>query len=215
MTGAAWALLATAAVAAVANWWSRRPSRSDDRRLEYVTKPLTMALLVSVALALQPASEGRRWWFVAAGVLSLAGDVFLMLPGDRFVPGLASFLLAHLAYVGGMLVDPPDGTAIVVAALVIGVAAATLAAPVVWSLRRDHRPLTGPVVAYMAVITAMVVLAVASGDERAAVGAALFFVSDYLIARTRFIRPLVWAPVAIMVLYHLGQAGLITSLRAR
>ena len=209
MTGAAWALLVAAAVTAIANWWSRH---TDDRRLEYVTKPLTMALRVGVALALDPGSDARRWWFVAAGVLSLAGDVFLMLPGDRFVPGLASFLLAHLAYIGGLLVDPPDGAALVVAAVVVGAAAAALAAPVVWAIRRDHPSLTGPVVAYMAVISLMVVLALASGEERAAAGAVLFFVSDYLIARTRFVRPLAWAPVAIMVLYHLGQAGLVTSL---
>ena len=48
-----------------------------------------------------------------------------------------------------------------------------------------------------------------------AVGALLFFVSDYLIARDRFVRPLPWAPLAIMVLYHLGQAGLVLSLTSR
>ncbi len=30
---------------------------------------------------------------------SLGGDVFLMLPGDYFIPGLASFLVAHLFYI--------------------------------------------------------------------------------------------------------------------
>ena len=209
MTGAAWALLAAAAVVAAANWWSRA---TDDRRLEYVTKPLAMALLVGVAVALDPADEARRWWFVAAGLLSLAGDVFLMLPGDRFVAGLGSFLLAHLAYVAGFLVGGPDGTAAVVAAVVVAAAAATLAAPLVWAIRRREPALTGPVVGYMAVISAMVTLALATGDVRAGLGAAAFFVSDYLIARTRFLLPLPWAPVVIMVLYHLGQAGLITSL---
>ncbi len=33
-------------------------------------------------------------------VASLAGDVFLMLPGGQwFIPGLASFLVAHLFYI--------------------------------------------------------------------------------------------------------------------
>jgi hypothetical protein len=44
------------------------------------------------------------------------------------------------------------------------------------------------------------------------VGASLFFASDSLIAWNRFVRPRAWAPVAIMVTYHLGQAGLVTSL---
>jgi uncharacterized membrane protein YhhN len=135
-----------------------------------------------------------------------------MLPSDRFVAGLGSFLLAHLAYVAGFLVDPPDGAAIGVAALVVIVVAPTLAAPVVWSLRRRHRELTIPVVVYMLVISVMVVLALATGIWWAGIGAVLFFVSDYLIARDRFVRPLAWAPLAIMVLYHLGQAGLVLSL---
>ena len=67
-------------------------------------------------------------------------------------------------------------------------------------------------VAYMAVISAMVTCALATGNVLAAAGASLFFVSDALIAWNRFVRPLAWAPVAIMVTYHLGQAGLVTSL---
>ena len=46
-----------------------------------------------------------RAWFVAALVLSLAGDVFLMLPKDLFVFGLGAFLLGHLAYIVGLHVD--------------------------------------------------------------------------------------------------------------
>lgn len=209
MTATAWVLLALAAAAAVANWWSRL---RDDQRVEYVSKPAVMVLLLGVALALDPASGGRRAWFCVALVLSLAGDVFLMLPRDRFVPGLASFLLAHLAYVAGFLVDPPDGMAIVVSAVIVLLTAATLAAPLVWAIRRREPSLTGPVVAYMAVISVMVTLAVATGDVLAGAGAIAFFVSDYLIARTRFLRPLSWGPVAIMVLYHLGQTGLVLSL---
>lgn len=211
MTELAWVLLGAFLAVALANWYSRA---TDDRRLEYVTKPSAMVLLAGVAIVLDPADgEGaRRAWFVVAVVLSLAGDVFLMLPDDRFVAGLGSFLAAHLAYVAGFLVDPPDATAIAVAAVVVVAVAATLAAPVVWSLRRRSPELTVPVVVYMVVISAMVTLALATGSVLAGAGAVLFFVSDYLIARDRFVRPLVWAPLAIMVLYHLGQAGLVLSL---
>lgn len=209
MTSAAWALFAAFLAVAVADWWSRH---TGDQRLEYVAKPLAMVLLAGVAIALDPADGARRGWFVAAIALSLAGDVFLMLPSDRFVAGLASFLLAHLAYVAGFVVHAPGTTAIVVAGIVVAATGLTLAAPVVWSVRRDHRDLTVPVVVYMTVISVMVTLALATGSVLAGGGAVLFFVSDYLIARDRFIRPLAFAPVAIMVLYHLGQAGLVLSL---
>jgi uncharacterized membrane protein YhhN len=211
VTELSWVLLGGFLAIAFANWYSRT---TDDRRLEYVTKPTAMVLLAGVAIALDPAGgeTARRAWFVAAVLLSLAGDVFLMLPDDRFVAGLASFLLAHLAYVAGFLVDPPDTTATLVAAFAVVLVAATLAAPVVWSLRRRSPELTVPVVVYMVVISAMVTLAIATGSPFAGVGAVLFFVSDYVIARDRFVRPLAWAPLAIMVLYHLGQAGLVLSL---
>jgi uncharacterized membrane protein YhhN len=62
------------------------------------------------------------------------------------------------------------------------------------------------------VISAMVSAALATGVVLAAVGAALFFASDTLIAWERFVRPRTWAPLAIIVTYHLGQAGLTLSL---
>ena len=45
-------------------------------------------------------------WLAAALAASMAGDVFLMLP-DLFIPGLASFLLAHLAYIVLLRQDAP------------------------------------------------------------------------------------------------------------
>jgi hypothetical protein len=58
----------------------------------------------------------------------------------------------------------------------------------------------------------MVACALATGNVLAGVGASLFFASDALIAWNRFVIPVRWAPVAIMVTYHVGQAGLVTSL---
>ena len=46
----------------------------------------------------------------------------------------------------------------------------------------------------------------------AALGALLFVTSDGLIGYSRFVRVPSWAPVAIIVTYHLGQAGLVLSL---
>jgi uncharacterized membrane protein YhhN len=64
----------------------------------------------------------------------------------------------------------------------------------------------------MAVIAAMVTCALASGIVLAAVGAVLFMTSDALIAETRFVGQRRWAPLVIIVTYHLGQAGLTLSL---
>jgi len=205
-----WVLLAGAGVAAVANWWSRLVG---SRRVEYVSKPATMLALVGVALALDPLHADQRAWFVAGLVLSLAGDVFLMLPADRFVAGLGSFLLAHVAYVVGLNLHPGSATALLVASVVVALVAVGVGIRIVrGAAAAGGGRLAGPVVAYMAVISAMVVSAVAAGPWIAGAGAVLFFASDGLIAWNRFVTPIRWAPVAIMVTYHLGQAGLVLSL---
>lgn len=202
----AWVLLTAAAVTAVLDWIavSRR-----DRAVEYVCKPATLALLVGTALALDPVDSTQRTWFVVALVLSLLGDVFLMLPRDAFVPGLASFLLGHLAYIGGLRLEsrgfhpmavPVMGSAVAVAQRV---------------LRSVDRELLVPVAAYMVVITTMAVYAVNTGDWRAGVGAVVFMVSDSLIAWDRFVQPVRHARLAIMTTYHLAQGLLVLSLLHR
>jgi uncharacterized membrane protein YhhN len=179
-----------------------------------VCKPATLLALIVVAIALEPAAgqHDRRAWFVAALVFSLAGDVFLMLPRDLFVPGLAAFLIGHVCYIVGFWTDPPGAAAIAIAALVVIVAVLPVARRVLIAL--DAPELRPAVAAYMVVISAMVASALASGVALAATGAVLFAGSDSLIAWDRFVRPLAWAAVVIMVTYHLGQALLTLSLLA-
>lgn len=210
VTSEAWITLAVAGLFAAGDWYSRL---RHSKPLEYVCKPAALVGLLGVAVLLDPADGTQRAWFVAALACSLAGDVFLMLPSDRFVAGLAAFLVGHLCYLGGFWAGGPPAAAMAVALVVV----AALVAPVATRLMRalgdeDRRPFRGPVAAYIAVISLMLASALASGDELAAAGAALFVFSDTLIAWDRFVTPLRWAPVAIMVTYHLGQAGLTLSL---
>ncbi len=202
--------LVIAAVFAVGDWIARA---RDERRLEYVCKPLALAALAAGAVALHPAPHEhvRRWWFVVALAWSLAGDVWLMLEGDYFVAGLASFLVAHLCYVGGFLAHAPGGLALAAAGVVVAVVVGALGARIL----RSVDPGSGlriPVAVYVTVIAVMWACALASGNVAAAAGATLFVASDSMIAWDRFVTRLGWAPVAIMVTYHLGQAGLVVSL---
>lgn len=211
MTTGAWIALAVAAAAAGADWVA---VHRGDKRLEYVAKPVaTLALLVAAVL-LDPEHDGRRTWFVAALALSLAGDVFLMLPRDLFLAGLASFLVAHLAYVAGLWTgDAPSGVALGVGVVVVAAVVVVLAARILRGLRAAGADeLVPPVTAYMAVIAVMAASATGTALPLAIAGAWLFLASDALIAWNRFVRPLAWAPVTIMVTYHLAQAGLVLSL---
>jgi len=201
--------LVVAGVFAVGDWVAVERA---NKRLEYACKPLTMVALIAAALTLDPVSSSQRWWFVAALVLSLVGDVFLMLPQDLFVAGLASFLLGHLAYIAGFLVRGLDAPNAIVGALAVVVIGAAVAPAVLGGVRRREPKLLGPVVAYMTVISVMVVCARGSGTLLASAGALVFYCSDALIAWNRFVRQQRHGRVAIMLTYHVAQALLVVSL---
>jgi len=207
MTGAAWILLVAAAAFALGNWVAvARSSRIGI----YVCKPATLALLIGVALTLDPVHADVRAWFVVALVLSLAGDVFLMLPRDVFVAGLAAFLLGHVAYIVGLNLHTEG---IWLLAIPVFVATAFLGRRLVEAIATSAAPeMVGPVVAYVLVISIMGASALASGSWVAAAGALLFVTSDALIGENRFVAPQPWMPVTIMVTYHVGQALLVLSL---
>ncbi|HEY1739467.1 MAG TPA: lysoplasmalogenase [Acidimicrobiia bacterium] len=191
------------------NWWSQAVG---SLTLEYVSKPAVTALLAAAAVTLDPQSTAARPWFVAALLLSLAGDVLLMLPGDRFVAGLAAFLLAHVLYVVGFLVGGVHGGAVLVGVAVVFLALVPLARVIVRGARRTDPSVVGAVVVYIVVISCMVAAAFGSWRIAAIVGALLFAASDSLIAWNRFVGATPAAQVVIMVTYHLGQLGLLLSL---
>ena len=219
MTLALAAAVATGVVAVV-DWYA---VWKEDTRIEYVAKPATLGLLaLAVVLALPGAGLVSGGWLVAALLFSLAGDVFLMLKGrpNLFVAGLASFLVGHLCYLVYFVValSPPPVTV-----LVVGVVLVIPASPVAWKIlqgsRREHPKETGPVVAYIAIVTAMVVVAVAASFSAASLlaglllagGAVLFWLSDMMIGIRRFIRPFAAERMGVIVTYHLGQFGIIAS----
>ncbi len=209
MTVLAWAAFAAAAVFALCDWFAVLRS---NKRLEFVFKPATLAALIAAALAIDSADPKVRAAFVIALCFGLAGDVFLMLPADRFVAGLSAFLLGHVAYVVGLRIDAASGVSWTVVTLVLIVAGLPLARRIVRGAVAWHASLGPPVAAYTAVITLMVSAALVSGDPLAIAGAVLFYVSDTLIGWSRFVRATTWAPLSIIVTYHLGQALLVASL---
>lgn len=213
-------LVAAAFAPALVDWLAVARTRT---RIEYAAKPATMLVLIGAAVAFRDDAPAQQWAFTVAALgLSLAGDAFLMLPGDRFVEGLASFLLAHLAYVVAFTpsAPPPEVAGPVAAGIML------VAVPMFARLRRGmlalgRGKLVAPVAAYVVVISVMVVAAVSMlGREEvpggaaafAAAGALLFYASDALIGWRRFVRPFPGIAVAIMVLYHAGQAGLVLAL---
>lgn len=188
------------------------------RELIYVTKPVaTLALFAIAARTHDPISPQYRTLISAGLILSLAGDVFLMLPGDRFVLGLASFLVAHLLYItgfsttGGGLKEP-----------VVAVVVAAIAALMLGYLWPGLGAMRIPVVAYVTVIATMAWQALARwrsvGGEAAALaagGAVAFLVSDSALAIRRFRVEFPLATVVVLGTYWLAQWCIARSVARR
>ncbi len=171
-----------------------------------------MVLLTAMALMLNPLSPAIRAWFVLGLLLSLAGDVFLMLEHDKFIAGLAAFLGAHLAYIAGFLLAPVEVAAALAGLGVAAIGIGTIGRRIHRAASRSDRRLGVPVAVYVGVISTMVVAAAATTSLVALAGAALFYVSDAILGWNRFVSPLENGRMFTMITYHSGQALLVTAL---
>ncbi len=178
----------------------------------WLFKPLTTALVMAHAWQRTGGEPGVRAAVLLGLILSLVGDVALIVPAHGFLPGLVAFLLAHLAYLGAFLrVAPPMASAWPFAAYAV-VAAGLL----VWLWPGIPGPLHAPVVAYVVCLTSMAAQAAAvwrraaddAGARRGAVlalGGLAFVTSDALLAVNKFGGGLPLAPLAILSTYWLAQ----------
>jgi uncharacterized membrane protein YhhN len=210
MTTTTACLLIVAGVYAAGNWWA---VSVGNKRLEWVCKPATLAALTGAAIAIEPEMYDVKVAFVIGLLLSLAGDVFLMLPSDRFLQGLISFFLAHVAYVVGFVLAGPEPVLLAVGVVVVLIGVAGVGRPLVTKVRAgDQAEMAVPVMAYMGVISLMVVFAFGAGNPWGIAGALAFYASDATLGWNRFVAPVNHGHLAVMVTYHLAQALLVVSL---
>jgi uncharacterized membrane protein YhhN len=173
------------------------------------------ASLSFVALALvQPRADRRYFILILIGlVLGLAGDLLLRLPAPiYFKLGVLAFLLGHVCYVVAFLaltwIDRwPSAWLIPIWAI--------SAVVMIWLWPHARaQSMLGPVVAYVLVITVMVSGAVAVfrnpnieawGRRLVLIGAILFYLSDVLVARERFVSPGAINWIVSLPIYYAAQ----------
>lgn len=164
-------------------------------------------------LAILAVVEGGPLLLVAALGLSALGDAFLAQDGERaFLGGLASFLLAHIAYAA--LFAASGDTAIPTAApwrLALALGMIVFAAAMLlrlWpALPRDMK---APVAVYVGAILAMGLAALTVPAPLVVFGAVLFMASDGILAVERFLLDptsphRAWTGQAVWWLYYAAQ----------
>ena len=189
------------------------------RKIETFAKPGVMLLLLAWLWS-TGGVRGDLAWFALGLVFSLAGDVFLVLPKEQFIPGLISFLLAHLSYIAGFNRSlPPFNLASLSLLILVGLTALRVVRAIVEGMEATgHARLKGAVLAYTGIISLMLLSALLTLvrtewlEENAwlvSAGAILFFISDALLAWNKFVLPVRSGRLAVMVTYHSGQVLLI------
>ncbi len=171
----------------------------EKQRQVYIFKPLSTVLVIAVALLslLEPGGNLTYTVGVTVGLLlSLGGDIALMLPDNRraFTIGLGLFLLAHIAYtVVFTLLGVCLARDLLSAGLLLG-----LGVGFYLLIRPNLGTMQGPVIVYIVVISVMVNRAGATvaspvfGGSQAVMilmGSLLFYISDMILAANRFWRP--------------------------
>ena len=196
------ALILSAALAIAAAPWAL-----DLPMLAWVFKPLATGLVIAQAWPRGRDQPRLRVWVLVGLLCSLVGDVALLWPGQGFLPGLVSFLLAHIAYLLAFTrrvrFAQRPGSFVVYAAV------AALILSVLWP--GVPGALRAPVVVYVVALSAMAAQAALlwrSGAARGAVvalGGALFMSSDALLAINKFMLPLPAASLWILATYWAAQ----------
>lgn len=164
-----------------------------------------LPLLFIFALAfLRPQNIDTLW--LAAISFGLAGDA-LLLSEKGFVPGLTSFLVGHIFYIfafmreaGGFYYTPP---------LILGIGSVVIGVSSYFTRRlmqSRQRKYIVPVIVYTFVSGLFMLNAFRYPLLSSALcGAALFALSDFLLAFNKFIRPSWYVQAAVSLTYYGAQ----------
>ena len=181
-----WVCATVTAVCVLGLLWAER---SNSQGGKWLFKPIAAAGFIAAAIVLNAQDHAYGLWVVVALVLSMVGDI-LLIParvGPAFAAGLGAFLLGHVAFCVAFVVRGIDWTWTLVATAVFSVVGI-----IIYRWLKDDVPerLRVPVMAYVAVITAMVALSVGTtlyqGSQLIPVAAFMFWLSDISVARGRF-----------------------------
>jgi uncharacterized membrane protein YhhN len=175
--------------------------------IHYAFKPLTMVLIISLAWERTLASPSSYGYLVISGLcLSLLGDIFLMLPKNRFRPGLVAFLAAHVLYIFALSQGIQLRSYFVLVPLLL------LGAIIYAVIFKNIRRLRVPVLVYVLVLSLLAWVAInrhlTFADQASLLvmlGGLLFFVSDSALAVNRFRKKFWLAEILILSAYFAAQ----------
>lgn len=185
---------------------------TDQPTLRWFTKPLLMPLLlVWLTIGYQHPKSFLFRTIAAALLLSWAGDVLLQLEG-LFLPGLVSFLLAHICYILYFCQLPGFSKGTIWQEPLVGIPVLVYVVLFLWLLNPFLDALKVPVIIYSITIGLMFLAAINTQRRVPPAVATLFFngalqfvISDSLLAVNLFAFHHVLLSVLVMLTYSSAQ----------
>ena len=185
---------------------------TDNQTLRYFTKPLIIPLLATIYLSYQhPRKPILKDHILLGLVFSWAGDVLLQMP-NLFVPGLLSFLTAHIFYTIYFAKTKSDQHSFFKLRPIMLIAVMAYLVEFIYILWPTLGPMRIPVLIYGITISTMLSAALwqyQKLENKTAmyfiIGATLFVTSDSLLALNMFKENFSMAGILIMSTYILAQ----------
>ena len=185
--------------------------KNGNQKGKLPTKTILSCLFIFTALVQTHPIPVYFYLMLIGLIFCLGGDVLLALPQERmFLLGLVSFLLGHVLYVVCFfyVADVSQWT------MIGGLVGLLVSGLVFWWLRPHLGSMLVPVIAYVIVITVMVIGAwTVLGDTKLSyagrllifIGAVSFYLSDLFVARDRFLRSEFSNRLIGLPMYYCGQ----------
>jgi len=185
---------------------------TNNQTLRYFSKPLIIPLLMAIYLSLQNPRKPIGKDFLLLGLFfSWIGDVLLQSE-KLFVPGLLSFLAAHIFYIVFFAKTKSDQKSFFKLRPIMLIAVMAYLVEFMYILWPTLGGMKIPVLFYGLTISTMLSAAMwqyQKLENKTAlyfiIGATLFVTSDSLLALNRFKEPFDMAGVSIMSTYILAQ----------
>lgn len=175
----------------------------------YILKPTTMLTIIIFAVynyMYNPTNYVLL--IIIALIASLIGDIFLILPNDRFIPGLISFFVAHIIYIVAFINYSLQNLNLLLASIML-----VLAIIFFYKLKQSiaSLDLILAVGAYILVLTAMSFYAISTGVLFLMLGISFFILSDSFLAWNKFVKPFYLAKYLIIITYFAAQTLIVLS----
>ncbi len=179
----------------------------NQPELRFFTKPLLLPVLILIYITRSESEKTQvDKLFLAGLVLSFFGDLFLLFQWG-FLPGLGSFLLAHVFYIISFR-KKTQKSIWRFWPIILGLFATTL----LGFLFPYLKEMKVPVIIYAVVISVMMYTALKTQNRNLIIGALLFLISDTLLSINLFLQPLMILNLLVMITYIAAQWFLVKGM---